>query len=267
MPAPSEAVSTVGEEFSDGLFEVLDVNAPCPTPGCKGRGKRVRILRTTLNLICPKCEREAEERTRDAEQADRVASLLLRSGMTPRMREWSFASYPKDESGKAALQHADKWTTRYLRRARGEPIPNLLLYGPVGGGKTGLAWSIVRHLCEQGIEARIVNFPDLIVQMQEATSKKVPFDKFSDHGRIPVLAVDDVGGERPTAWAVAQLLTLVDRRYQRMLPTIFTSNYSPDDLADRLGRDDTTIGERIVSRMVEGAMQHWIKADDRRLLG
>jgi hypothetical protein len=53
-------------------------------------------------------------------------------------------------------------------------------------------------------------------------------------------------------------------RYERCLPTCYISNYDPDDLADRLGRDDTVIADRIVSRMIDGSIQHRVCADNRR---
>jgi len=273
MPRPDASVATadpefvgrLGDEFEDDAIVEIMGEIGCPTPGCDGKGQRVRIIRTLIDQPCQRCCEQAEAARAEEERLEQVAQLLARAGCTERMADWSFESCPDDEPGRAAKRVADQWVTSYLRRARGEPVPNLLLYGPVGGGKTGLAWSIVRHFCEQGIEARLLNFPDLLEQMKEAYSKKVPFDKFTDLGRVSVLALDDVGAERPTEWAVAQLLSLVDRRYQRMLPTIYTSNYEPNDLAKRLSHTDSQVGKRIVSRMIEGAIQHRIRATDRRL--
>jgi DNA replication protein DnaC len=122
----------------------------------------------------------------------------------------------------------------------------------------------VRSLCEQMIGCRFVDFPTLLEEIKDAYAKKVPLERMSDLVRVPVLVLDDLGGERPTEWAVSQLLRLVNTRYERKLPTCFLSNFTPGELAKRLGHEDPVAGERIVSRMVEGAIQHRMRARDRR---
>ena len=53
--------------------------------------------------------------------------------------------------------------------------------------------------------------------------------------RIPLLALDDLGMERWTEWAVETLCGLVDERVKRGLPTVFTSNYALGDVKRALG--------------------------------
>lgn len=61
--------------------------------------------------------------------------------------------------------------------------------------------------------------------------------------RAPLLVLDDLGAEKATEWAVERLYGIVNRRYNEMMPTIFTTN------AD-LG---TEIDERIASRILDAA--------------
>jgi DNA replication protein DnaC len=186
--------------------------------------------------------------------------------MTPMMRQWSRHTYPRDRGGEEALGRALAWARVFLDAdpAR-DQMTNLVIFGEVGGGKTGLAWSVLRFLIEEHlVGGRFVIFPDLLALMKESFDHHVPFDAYINLGRAPVLVVDDVGAERPTEWAVSQLLTLVDRRFQRNLPTIYTSNYEPHALVKRLGRDDKVLGARIVSRMVGGSTQIRVGAPDRR---
>jgi DNA replication protein DnaC len=188
--------------------------------------------------------------------------------MTPLLATWTLESYAAafpDEAGRKALDQAHAWLDLYLNRSRQRPCPSLLIFGEVGAGKTGMAWGIIRRLIEAEIEARFVNFPDLLDKMRDSFRHNRPTHEAMNVGQVPVLAVDDVGAERGTPWAIEQLLLLVDRRRQRLLPTIFTSNYDPADLADRLGPQDEFTGRRIVSRMIQGSIQHRIVAPDRRL--
>ena len=190
----------------------------------------VRIGQTEIPVICAKCQREADEREEQRRHAERIEYLLARSGMTPLLSTWTLQSYAEafpTVEGERSLALARDWTYRYMNRTRERPCPSLLIFGEVGIGKTGLAWGIIRALIEQEVEARFVNFPDLLDKMRDSFRHERPTHEAMNVGAVPVLAVDDVGAERGTPWAIEQLLLLVDRRRQRMLPTIFTSNYGP----------------------------------------
>lgn len=54
------------------------------------------------------------------------------------------------------------------------------------------------------------------------------------------LVLDDFGSERPTDWVMGILYLLVDRRYENMKHTIFTSNHSLDEIAEKFGDDRIT---------------------------
>lgn len=54
------------------------------------------------------------------------------------------------------------------------------------------------------------------------------------------LILDDFGSERPTDWVLGMLYLLVDRRYENMKTTIFTSNHSLDEIAEKFGDDRIT---------------------------
>jgi DNA replication protein DnaC len=266
---PDPEIERLGtsEDFERSIIEQVGP-CPCPTEGCDGSGLLVRIGQSEISVICEKCQREADEREEQRRHAERIEYLLARSGMTPLLATWTLASYAatfRDTAGQEALGRANAWIEMYLRRSREHPCPNLLIFGEVGTGKTGMAWGIIRRLIDAEVEARFVNFPDLLDKMRDSFSHQRPTHEAMNVGQVPVLAVDDVGAERGTPWAIEQLLLLVDRRRQRLLPTIFTSNYDPDDLAERLGSEEEFTGRRIVSRMIQGSLQHRIVAPDRRL--
>ncbi len=54
------------------------------------------------------------------------------------------------------------------------------------------------------------------------------------------LVLDDFGSERPTDWVLGVLYLLIDRRYENMKHTIFTSNLSLDEIAEKFGDDRIT---------------------------
>jgi DNA replication protein DnaC len=85
--------------------------------------------------------------------------------------------------------------------------------------------------------------------------------------RVAVLAIDDLGAERPTPWALEALASLVQARYDHQLPTIVTSNFSTAELTVRLSGDDEVAGRRIVNRLVDGGVGIRFDGASRRRAG
>jgi DNA replication protein DnaC len=63
--------------------------------------------------------------------------------------------------------------------------------------------------------------------------------------RVKYLVLDDIGTEACTAWAYETLYRLIDSRYALVLPIVFTSNLSLNELGKKMG------DERLVSRIRE----------------
>lgn len=250
------------DEGSATLGDFRRVEVECAA----GDGRKAfGIAQAGVVLVRGRCEACVESMEREDGERERVKLLdLLTQGtkIPKRMRAWSLATYPDDAAGRAAKRVAGAW----LREYRAGVPRNLILHGPVGGGKTGLAWGIGRELVEVDlVEVLFLNFRELLAQLRRSfdADGRRP-SEYVRASRVPVLILDDLGAERPTEWAREELANLVDRRYGNELPTIFTSNYSMDDLGRRLGRDDPVEGKRVVSRIVDGATKHEVKAKDRR---
>jgi len=72
------------------------------------------------------------------------------------------------------------------------------------------------------------------------------------------LILDDIGAEKVTDWVEEFLYLVVNTRYEKNHPMIFTSNLPLSKLADK-------IGDRIVSRVKEMCHIIEIKGEDKRL--
>jgi DNA replication protein DnaC len=245
------------------LVEVL-ATIDCPTCGKRRAGKRVRFVGSLeVDNSCEDCCKRAEREREEEERRERAAQLRANAGETPRLAELTLDTYPKDDAAQAAMEAALRWRDGVLSKERSAPR-NLFLFGERGSGKTGLLWPIAASLCDHLIETKFVDFPTLLEEMKDSYAHKVPMN-MTDLVRVPVLVLDDLGAERPTEWAVSQLLHLVNQRYERLLYTAFASNFKPGDLARRLGRDDEVAGNRILSRIIESCIQHRMRAGDRRV--
>jgi DNA replication protein DnaC len=238
-------------------------SAPTPAPEtalCRnGCGQTVPVYKLWDFTIIPWCD-ECVKADDEEEQQRRAAVLLSRANVPKKMRAWSLATFPRDHAeAEAAWQAATDWHRGFLA---GE-THNLLLFGPVGVGKSGLAWSLIRATCEQGTDSMFLNLRDYLWSIRDSFRTNEQVDRRAHS--IPLLALDDLGAERPTDFARDELATLVEHRTGAGLPTIVTSNYAPDELARRLGHDDLVIGQRIVSRLVQDAVQFRVEGMDRRL--
>lgn len=249
-----DGLKKLGDELSEGLVQDLG-EGPCPT--CSKPAKRVRILRKVFQMACEACAQIADEDEAAKERAERVEGMLQRGGITAVLAQWSFETYPKDAQSKEALAKVKAWL-------REDPLPNLILYGPIGTGKSGLAWSAVRELIETRlVPARFVNYLDYLEALRQSYggAKSPP-----ELDRCPVLVIDDLGAERPTEWAAEQTGMLVERRSRNGLTTVVTSNYPLSELARRLSPNgDSIVGQRIVSRLAQGAIKVHVDGRDRRV--
>lgn len=231
-------------------------SGPCANGCGRDAPRYVMFGREVPAGLCEECQAvaDAERDARDAREL--VDDKLARAGLqTERFAAYTVESFPSDGPGADALKRALAWS-------RIEERPNLFVFGEVGRGKTGLVVAVLRQMIEEEmIEARLVNWLDYLDQLRESYGGGRPPAVLE---RVHLLAIDDLGAERPTQWALDQVATLVERRYREGKTTIVTSNYRPNDLAERLGREDPVIGSRIVSRLIEGAIRIEVGGSDRR---
>lgn len=245
---------------------------------CGGEAPVRALLGMTIpSRRCDPCEALFVEREEQETRVRLTERALESAGATPRLLEQSLETFPADDADAlhAALAWIDGWRAGERR--------NLWLSGPLGLGKTGLAWGIVRELALTEVEAYMaaseefrgygprsvslfVIWRDLLSDLRDAIALggDAAASLFDRARTVPVLALDDLGAERPTAYALEQLSNLVEHRYQRKIPTVVTSNYGTRDLAARLGQEDPLLGERIVDRLLDGAVGYRFSGPSRR---
>jgi len=131
------------------------------------------------------------------------------------------------------------------------PLESYFIFGPVRTGKTIQAAFIFLQFAKEDYIA--ASYKKMIfVKTSEMFNKfKASFndDTISEQeylnqlSEADLLVLDDFGSERPTDWVLSMLYLLVDRRYENMKTTIYTSNLSLEEIADKFG------DERIPSRI------------------
>lgn len=138
----------------------------------------------------------------------------------------------------------------------------IFIHGSVGTGKTHIAYAICKKYEEnKNREANFWSTTELFNEMKEDfdrhnLEKTNVLENLMRSSRLLIL--DDIGVEKPSEWVQEQFYLLINRQYNEMRPTIFTSNYSLEELAPR-------IGDRTVSRIVEMCHVVQLVGKDRRL--
>lgn len=134
---------------------------------------------------------------------------------------------------------------------------NLLLFGPVGTGKTHAAVAAVRPCHDRGMRVQFWPVVELLDELRPGGTEGA----FGALASVDVLVVDDLGTERPTDWTGERLGALVNRRWLEQLPIVVTTNLPGGDGAGTL---QEAVGPRTYSRLVGGAVGVVLGGDDRR---
>jgi DNA replication protein DnaC len=151
------------------------------------------------------------------------------------------------------------------------------LYGPVGTGKSWAAAAMMkrswlRQYRSTGESPSMawLNAATLFADLRAAMNQKAAQrrDPMIEARAAWLLTIDDLGAERPSAWTAEHLYVLLNERYERMRPTLLTSNYDLGQLVSRLTPTDdegSTRGEQLVSRIAGMTLQVPFSGDDRRV--
>ncbi len=153
----------------------------------------------------------------------------------------------------------------YVLKIR-ESRRGLYIHGSVGSGKTHIMYAIGKHIEEApsfgGLRVRAYNCTDLLRDIRNDFSSVDPYSKKHILESLlefkGLLMIDDIGSEKLSDWVLETFYSIVNKRYEEVLPTIFTSNLPLSELAER-------IGDRTVSRMVESCDVFEVSGEDRRL--
>jgi DNA replication protein DnaC len=209
----------------------------------------------------PECEKKNEQREWELMRRDaRVATLRERSGLSKRMKGYTLGNFRptvSNAAGRARVKvdgYLEDWEEN---REAGK---GLYFCGGVGTGKTHLAVAVMNELIrKKRTPSLFVTVPELLDNLRETYNKPGRnLDEWMDVVQnAEFLVLDDLGSERSTEWVRERIFVIVNHRYREALPTVFTSNIGPKDLAEQLG-------ERTASRII--AMCDWIalEGDDYR---
>ena len=231
---------------------------------CKVCGKRVdgELLDLGFTKFIPRIKCECEIK-RDKENAEReiltrISSLKRDCFSSPNQHQYTFERFlnEKGQAYKVAYNYAKNFEQMK------EDNVGLLFYGDVGSGKTYLACSIANELIErEQIKVKIMNLSQVINQIQKSAFKVDSNEIIDNLSNIPLLILDDLGIERDTSYAREQVYNIINSRYLKGRPTIFTTNLSLEIIQNP---NIELEYQRIYSRILEMTIPVKVTGEDFR---
>jgi DNA replication protein DnaC len=178
---------------------------------------------------------------------------LLYSGITETYQRlgWEDAIYVPDDAQDLALDYVEnaEWNV-----SQGT---SLLIWGNRGTGKTLMGILVAKMLIASGTDCYVSTFEALIDTFATGWQDEETREWFNARVRnAKVLMVDDVGRERnkgPGSVGESLLEGVLRHRVGRAMPTIITTNMSPDDLLSGYGGHSMSlISERSIRYHFDG---------------
>jgi DNA replication protein DnaC len=266
---------------------VQDVEgAACPS--CGGRGWVVQLdggAGTARACFC--------------RQYEVLPRLVAAAGIPERYRDCRLANFKVTGGSPAVrgqLMQARAMAQRYANEfltEEGFSRSGLLFIGPPGVGKTHLAVGVLIELIERySVRGRFVELNSFFNQLQGtfgAASADSSQTVLAPLMECQLLVLDELGTQQPTPWTRDVLYLVINTRYTRRLPTLFTTNYrlpaasepppgnlksldrgrDPDPTWDEAAALGSRLPAMLVSRLYEMAQPVLLTAvaDYRRDLG
>ena len=113
----------------------------------------------------------------------------------------------------------------------------LTYIGPVNTGKTHLAIAVCHECIDAGVPAKFYSCGAFLRELKATFDKDSVFrypDIFNRACTVPLLVLDDFYQGKRTEWMESELESLVEARYLKKLPTVFTTNIPLGEMSERI---------------------------------
>jgi len=136
----------------------------------------------------------------------------------------------------------------------------LYIFGGCGTGKTHIAYAIWQRCQDKDRKCRFYKSTELLDLIREFYGKSDTQENQLNliMNYTGLLIIDDLGAEKPTEWVEETFYKIIDKRYEEMLPTVFTSNLDLGVLAEK-------ISDRLTSRIAEMCEIIKVDGEDKRI--
>ncbi len=271
---PALAELAVGDEAVQRaeplLLELLEQERICGS--CRGydrcgkmgdaRGMvhRLTVYNGELTVETGYCQTYRDHLT--VQRAAKYDSYSLR---TEYDRVLTFANFPEQQKVRkpklysVAYAFANHFTP-------GDQMKGLYIFGPAGVGKTHLLHAMLNRLEERRVPCVFVRADALFDRLRSMIGENRDIEPVLHlFSTVPVLAIDEIGQERPNEFTLEKLFRIVNQRFSAKLPTLYASNFAPPDLYGRMHADMLAFTDPLKSRIIGSSRVAYLDGDDYRI--
>lgn len=216
-----------------------------------------------------KIKKEKELAEEQELRKQKIESILGKSGIKKRYLSRTIDSFSVTAENKKSFEVATDYIKNfreYFTQGKG-----LYLEGPYGTGKTHLAIAIALAIINTGVPVICKTSIDILGDIKrcyERNSEVTEEEVLEAYKTVDLLIIDDLGKEQVTEWSVPVLYSILNERYEALLPTIITTNYNTTALAEKLSaKGDAETATAIISRFVESSKRVTMSWADYRRKG
>lgn len=231
----------------DGIYRCRVCQKPTRTKINLGRGE------VEVPVTCD-CDKALVTARKERERLEEIERKRRNCFNRAAMRAWSFENDDKSNAklSEAMLRYAENFPL-FLKKGKG-----LLLFGPVGTGKSFYAACIANRVIDMGYAAKMTNFATLTNDLQGMNEGRNRY--IEDLNCYALLVIDDLGAERKSEYMQEMVTNIIDSRYSSGLPMIITTNLSSEEIK----RPDNISFARIYDRLMERCFPQEITGPSRR---
>lgn len=195
---------------------------------CVNCGGKLTTFRSGVIKItptnCPECSEKRLKEKADASRTELLNDAIQKSSLPK-----EYYRYKKVFESAELTDHQKKvssYISEYDPCSDQWRLP--FLYGPPGGGKTLIAYYAADKLIHNHIDSGLLKFTtvaELLSKMRNNQDDAIPYKA------TKFLITDDLCAHTTTNWVLEKLYMLLDYRIKHELPTLFTSNVKPTEVA------------------------------------
>ena len=251
MLSVSQNIDEADERKESNAYETGKI-LNCEKHGDYPEKEMVLFSKKISVSYCPVCakerkEAEAEElrQLQEKSNQERYAKMQASAGVSPRNARVRFKNF---ETNTPEQKHVHDAVYNMARGVHeGKEVPNIILTGKVGTGKTMIGNCAINALFKSK-RVKIIKLQDMLRRIKAAYqpgAKHTEEEAIDNYASYDLLILDEVGVSRETDNDKILIFDVLDGRYQSMLPTMIISNLNIDGIKQ-------TLGDRVVDRLRDG---------------
>lgn len=208
-----------------------------------------REIKLSYCMTCLSEKNAAEakelEELKVKKELERNAKNQERAGVSARNAQVRFKDYAASTQEQQHVYNSIHGMAKGIYE--GKQVPNVILTGKVGTGKTMLGNCAINALFKSK-RVKIIKLQDMLRKIKGSYQPGANYteeEAINNYASYDLLILDEVGVSRDTDNDKILIFDVLDGRYQSMLPTMIISNLNIDGIKE-------TLGERVVDRLRDG---------------